>query len=79
MGWAGIENGKLLALAEATFDVFVTVDRNLSFKQNVQKFSITVVVLEARSNRLADLAPLVPSLLAALPNAPKSEVTRIAI
>ncbi|MGB7413004.1 MAG: DUF5615 family PIN-like protein, partial [Thermosynechococcaceae cyanobacterium] len=31
MGWAGVKNGKLLALAEAEFDVFITVDRNLSF------------------------------------------------
>ena len=31
MGWAGIKNGQLLTLAEAEFDVFITVDRNLSF------------------------------------------------
>jgi len=30
MGWAGIKNGQLLALAEVEFDVFITVDRNLS-------------------------------------------------
>jgi predicted nuclease of predicted toxin-antitoxin system len=30
-GWAGIENGELLRLAEKEFDVFLTVDRNLSF------------------------------------------------
>ena len=29
-GWAGIQNGELLRLAQAQFDVFVTVDRNLS-------------------------------------------------
>ena len=29
MGWRGITNGRLLALAEADFDVFVTVDQNL--------------------------------------------------
>lgn len=31
MGWATIKNGELLALAEKEFDVFITVDRNLSF------------------------------------------------
>ena len=35
MGWASKKNGELLALAEAEFDVFVTVDRNLSFQQDV--------------------------------------------
>ena len=29
MGWASKTNGELLALAEAGFDVFLTVDRNL--------------------------------------------------
>ena len=31
LGWAGIKNGRLLALAEKEFDVLVTMDRNLSF------------------------------------------------
>ena len=30
-GCAGIQNGELLRLAQAQFDVFVTVDRTLSF------------------------------------------------
>ena len=30
MGWTAIKNGELLALAAKEFDVFVTVDRNLS-------------------------------------------------
>jgi len=51
------------------FDVFVTVDRNLSFQQNLHSFSIAVVVLRAKTNRLADLRPLVPSFLAAIESA----------
>jgi hypothetical protein len=58
MGWAGIKNGALLTLAEDEFDVFITVDRNLSFQQNLPKFNIAVLVLHATSNRLADLKPL---------------------
>ena len=38
MGWAGIKNGDLLALAENSFDLFVTVDRNLSFQQKPHAF-----------------------------------------
>lgn len=64
MEWAGIKNGQLLALAEAEFDVFITVDRNLSFQQNLPQFDIAVIVLQAASNRLADLKPLVPEGLA---------------
>ena len=55
MGWTTIVNGRLLALAAEQFDVFVTVDRNLSFQQNLVVFSIAVVVLAGRTNRLADL------------------------
>lgn len=66
MGWETITNGDLLALASREFDAFVTVDRNLSFQQNVAGFSLAVFVLRARTNRLADLQPLAPDLLARL-------------
>jgi hypothetical protein len=56
----------LLALATEHFDVFVTVDRNLIFQQNLAAYSIAVIVLRARTNRLADLKPLVPNLLHAI-------------
>jgi len=78
-GWAGKSNGDLLALAENSFDVFVTVDRNLSFQQNVPRFSIAVVVLRAHSNRLAELRRLVPRLLEVLPVAKRGDVTWVEI
>lgn len=64
MGWTAITNGELLALAAGSFDVFVTVDRNLAFQQSISGLEIAVVVLRAKSNRLSDLQPLVPKLLA---------------
>jgi hypothetical protein len=75
MGWAGVKNGQLLALAEAEFDVFITVDRNLSFQQNLPQFNIAVIVLQAPSNRLADLKPLAPKVLAILATATKGQAT----
>lgn len=62
MGWTTIQNGALLSLASHHFDVFVTLDRNLSFQQNLDSFSIAVVVLNARTSRLTDLKPLIPNL-----------------
>ncbi len=79
VGWGGIKNGQLLALAETDFDVFVTVDRNLSFQQNLPQFSIAIIVLQSPSNRLADLKPLVPTILAALATAPKGQATVISL
>jgi hypothetical protein len=69
MGWTTIKNGELLALAAGQFDVFVTVDRNLSFQQNLVAYSIAVVVLHAKTNRLGDLRPLAPRLLSVIQSA----------
>ena len=77
MGWAGVKNGQLIAPAEAEFDVFITVDRNLSFQQNLPQFDIAVIVLQAPSNRLADLKPLATEVLAILATVPKGEATVI--
>src|SRR5439155_20307986 len=68
MGWVGIKNGRLLALAQADFEVFITGDRNLSFQQNLPSFSIAVVVLKAESIRLVHTRPLMPKVLAVLPS-----------
>lgn len=77
MGWSTIANGELLALAAQELDVFITVDRNLAFQQHVSDFEIAVIVLRARSNRLAALLPLVPGLLRAIPNAAPGTMTYV--
>ena len=69
MGWTAIRNGALLTLASQHFDVFVTLDRSLSFQQKLDSFSIAVVVLKARTSRLIDLKPLIPDLLTAIQSA----------
>ncbi len=75
MGWASIKNGELLALASERFDVFVTADRNLPYQQNVRTLPIAIVVLQAKTNRLADLLRLVPNLLAVISSAKLGDVT----
>jgi Domain of unknown function (DUF5615) len=62
-GWSGIKNGQLLGLAAAQFDVFLTMDRNLEFQQNLAILPIAVLVVEAVSNRMEDLKPIVPAIL----------------
>ncbi len=66
MGWAGVKNGDLLARAAGGFDAFVTIDRSMTFQQNIERFKLVLVVLHAKSNRLADVEPLVPEILRAL-------------
>ncbi len=75
MGWTASKNGELLALAASQFDVFVTVDRNLSFQQNLTSVSLAVIVMAAKSDRLADLKRLVPQLLSAIESARSGSVT----
>src|SRR6516225_1087210 len=76
IGWAGIENGELLSKAvEAGFDVLVTMDSNMVHQQNIGRYSIAVVALRARSNRLGDTRPLIPALLAWLPQVKPGTVT----
>jgi hypothetical protein len=77
MGWTTLKNGELLALASKQFEVFVTVDRNLSFQQNLPAFEIAVVILRSKSNRLGDLQRLVPDLLSSLATAQRGAVTYV--
>jgi len=77
MGWASKRNGELLALAETDFDVFVTVDRNLSFQQDLPRFRLGVVVLVARGNRRSDLLPLVPELLAVVTDIEPGQLVKV--
>jgi predicted nuclease of predicted toxin-antitoxin system len=79
MGWAGIKDRELLVLAEAEFDIIVTADRNLSFQQNLSQFDLSLIVLQAQSNRLADLKPLVPKVLEMLDIAPKGQATLVGL
>ena len=64
MGWAGTANGLLLSLAVAeSFDALVTVDRGIEHQQNVSELPIPIIVMLAPRNRLAELEPLVPSVM----------------
>ncbi|MDH6100230.1 DUF5615 family PIN-like protein [Anabaenopsis sp. FSS-46] len=75
MGWAGIKDAELLRLAEIEFDVLITVDRNLPFQQNLAVLDLAVLVLQAPSNRLADIQVLIPKILAIVDTAPKGAAT----
>ena len=62
-GWSGIKNGRLLALAATKFDVFLTMDGGLEFQQNLKTLPVAVLIVEALSNRIEHLEPLVPEVL----------------
>jgi hypothetical protein len=61
-----LDDRPLLDALDGLFDVFVTVDKRLPQQQRIPGRSFGVVLLRARSNRLADLLPLVPVLREAI-------------
>jgi predicted nuclease of predicted toxin-antitoxin system len=65
LGWSGIKNGELLRRAHEVCEVFVTLDRNLEFQQNLKVLPFGIVVVRCISNRMAHLMPHINSILAA--------------
>jgi hypothetical protein len=77
MGWGGIKNGRLLALAQDRFDVLLTVDQKLQLQQNLARFRIAVLVVCTPSNDISDLLLFVPAILAALPAAKPGQAVTV--
>lgn len=76
-GWSGVENGELLKLATTEFDIFLTVDQNLSFQQNLKNFNLGIILMVARNNRLKTLFPLMPAVRVAIEDVKAGEIVRI--
>ena len=76
-GWAGMTNGELLRRASQEFDDFLTIDASLPYQQALERFPIGVVLLGAKSNRLADLESLVPAVLSSLTEIGPGELRRV--
>jgi hypothetical protein len=75
---AGLKNGRLLEAAEASgFEVPITADQNIPDRQNLAGRKIALVILCGATNRLRDLAPLVPAAISALGLIAPRDVLRI--
>ena len=78
VGWAGVKNGRLLALAAAQgFEVMVTTDAGTEHQQNPATLPLAIVILHAPSNQLPDLTPLAPPPLAVLPSLSRGAVIHV--
>jgi predicted nuclease of predicted toxin-antitoxin system len=66
-GLAGVANGELLAVAERSgWQVLSTMDQGMPYQQNLVGRTISLAIIRAKSNRLPDLLPHVPAILAGL-------------
>ena len=61
-GWAGTKNGTLLRQAGEHFDALLSMDRGLALQQNLSGLHLRIVIIQAPSNRMVDLRPLVNSI-----------------
>jgi predicted nuclease of predicted toxin-antitoxin system len=76
-GWGGFKNGRLLALAEPEFDLFLTSDRNLQYQQNLKGRKIAVLLLS--TNHWPTLKKQVVLVQAALDKVRANEFLRVEI
>src|SRR5436190_10013155 len=65
-GFSGMKNGPLLARLEGAFDVFVTADKNLRYRQNLTGRRLGII--ELPTNRWPLLRPLESRIMAAVDN-----------
>jgi len=75
MGWTGVPNGALLAMAEGEFDVFVTTDKNLRYRQNLTGRRLAII--ELPTNQVPVGVSLGPAIKEALVNIEVGEFVEI--
>lgn len=69
MKWLGKKNGELLGLAAFNgFDVVITLDKNLKNQQNLDKVSLTFIVLLVKNNKPETIQPFVQKIKILLMN-----------
>jgi predicted nuclease of predicted toxin-antitoxin system len=76
-GFSGKENGELLALAEERFDVFVTIDKNIRYQQNMSGRNLAILIIRPASNDLDDIRPHVPHALEALQSLKAGQIVEV--
>ena|SRR5687768_17932928 len=78
MKWKGVENGELLArAASAGFDALVTKDSGIPYEQSASTLPCSLIILQAASNAMRDIEPLIPALHDALRSLHPRTVVRV--
>lgn len=59
---SGIKNGKLMTYCvENNFDILLTIDKNLMYQQNLDKYPVTIAVLNCFTSKIEELITFLPS------------------
>ena len=74
MNWNGIKNGKLMTMCiEHNFDLLLTIDKNLMFQQNLDKYKLTIAVLNSSTSKIEELLLFMTSFKAQVDKLEKSK------
>ena len=76
-GWAGLKDGELLQKTGNEFDVFITLDRGLTFQQNLSDINLCIVVIQAVNSRYETLQPDIPNIIQALERTEPGLIIRV--
>ena len=76
LGWASLENGKLLDAAErGGFEVLITCDQNMRYQQNFADRKIAVLVLS--TNHWPDIQPVAARISTIVDFLQRGQVNRV--
>jgi hypothetical protein len=77
MGWQSRKDRELLPDAERSFDVFVTIDRNIGLQQDLTRFRLGFVIARVRSNLIAECLPIFEQLREAAERVKPGEIIHV--
>ena len=62
LGLGGTKNGNLMNYCvENSFDILLTIDKNIMFQQNLEKYPVTIVVLNCFTSKIEEIVTFLPS------------------
>jgi len=76
-GWGGSADGPLLAHAQKSFDVFVTIDRKLEHQHDLKRLRLGVVVVRVPDNQIGSYQVVSTELLKAAETVKRGQVIHV--
>ncbi|MGH9446212.1 MAG: hypothetical protein ACRD3O_10845 [Terriglobia bacterium] len=77
MGWRGTKDRLLLAYAQESFDVFVTIDSKLERQNDLTRMKLAIVIAHVPSNEITAYESVFPALLEAVTSAKPGSVIHV--
>lgn len=80
LGLGGVKNGKLMNYChENKFDILLTIDKNLMFQQNLEKYNVAIEVFDYESSKIEELIKFIPDFKSKIKNFQKRKAHILSI